>query len=287
MKAITASIVESQANFAVSGGIAEELLYSIKTVVSFANFKYEKERFQINVDECLRLGKKIALTAGLAMGFLYLMVFGAYALAIWYGGKLLKDGLDINPVSKESLAAGDIITVLFATITGAFGLGMAAPNFRAISDACTSAYEFFEVYEREPKIELGSSTLKPLKESIQGNIKFAKVKFSYPSKPNDLILDEIDLNFEAGKKTAIVGESGSGKTTIIHLIERLYEIQGGDITLDNINIKDIELNYHRSVIGYVSQEPVLFNTSIRENILFGRQGEFNDEQILAVEIIIN
>ena len=82
-----------------------------------------------------------------------------------------------------------------------------------------------------------------------------------------------NLNFEiaAGSKVAIVGESGSGKSTIVNLIERLYEINSGEITIDNINLYDINLEYRRSMIGYVIKEPVVFNISLKENILFGRE----------------
>lgn len=280
VRAITKRLADAQSNFETAGGIAEELLYSIKTVISFSNFNFEKERFDSAVDECLTKGKESALRNGFGMGFLYLCIFGAYALAIWYGASLLIAGGELNSVSGSPFGPGDVITVLFATIMGAFSLGMAAPNLKSITDACSSAIEFFETYERVPVMCVENSNLQPPKDNIRGVISFRDVKFSYPSRATENVFEGLNLNFNSGEKTAIVGESGSGKTTIIHLLERLYDIQGGVITLDGIDITNIDLYYHRSVIGYVAQEPVLFNTSIRENILFGRN--FSDEEIYEV-----
>ena len=281
-KAIVNRLKDSQKNFAEAGGVAEELLYSIKTVVSFANFKYEKERFYNFIQVCYEKGLGSALRNGFGVGCLYLVLFGSYALAIWYGGTLLVSKSEFKPGTNNPLGPGDIITVLMATVIGAFTIGMAVPNYRAISEACTTAYEFFKTYERIAQIDNSMATLTPEKESISGNIIFNGVTFAYPSRPADVIFNNIVLHIESGKKTALVGESGTGKTTIIHLIERLYDFQDGEITLDGINIKHFDLHYLRSIIGYVAQEPVLFNTSIRENILFGRENQFNDEDILRV-----
>ena len=222
------------------------------------------------------------------MRFLNLF-FSSYALAVWYGGTLLSAKSEFEPYTKLPLGPGNIITVLFATIMGGFSLGMAAPNLRGITDACQSAAEFFETLEREPEMNLTTSVEKPDKSLITGKILFNNVNFTYPSRPNDLILNNINLEFQPGKKTAIVGESGSGKTTIIHLIERLYDIQGGDITLDGLDIKNIDINYLRAIIGYVAQEPVLFNISIRDNIIFGRDGQFTEQEIMEVKfrLLIN
>lgn len=286
VKAIMSRLLDSQVLFAEAGGIAEEILYSVKTIVSFANFKYEKDRFNKLITECYEKGISSAIRNGFGQGFLYFVLFGTYALAVWYGGILLISKLEFNPVTLKPIGPGDIITILFATIMGAFSLGMASPNYRAISDACASAQEFFDTIERLPVADHTDAIQKPNRETITGNLKFTDVNFSYPSKAKDLIFGSVNLNFEAGKKTAIVGESGSGKTTFIHLIERLYDVQGGVISLDNLNLYSLDVDYLRSVIGYVAQEPVLFNTTVRENILFGREGQYTEEQILEVSYTI-
>jgi len=105
-----------------------------------------------------------------------------------------------------------------------------------------------------------------------GRIEMKNIKFIYPSDPNKrVILDGLNLTFEPGKKVALVGESGCGKSTTVNLIERLYETTEGEILIDGLEIKRYDVKYLRSLIGYVQQEPVLFNKSIRENLIFGRE----------------
>jgi ABC-type multidrug transport system fused ATPase/permease subunit len=121
-------------------------------------------------------------------------------------------------------------------------------------------------------MDFSQSVEKPDRDSIQGRIEFRNVVFKYPSDPNErIILKGINLLFEPGKKVALVGESGCGKSTTVNLIERLYETTAGEIFIDGIEIKRFDIKYLRSLIGYVQQEPVLFNKSIRENLIFGRE----------------
>lgn len=93
-------------------------------------------------------------------------------------------------------------------------------------------------------------------------------------------MSNFSCKFEAGKTTAIVGPSGSGKSTIVQLLERFYDPNNGDVTIDGVNLKDLQLRQYRQKVGYVGQEPVLFNTSIKENIKFGQPG-VTDEQIIT------
>ena len=111
-----------------------------------------------------------------------------------------------------------------------------------------------------------------------GNIEFKSVEFSYPTKPDNQVLKSINFSIEANKKTAFVGESGCGKTTCMQLIERFYDPSSGSVTLDGKNLKDLNLKWMRDNIGYVGQEPVLFATSIKENMKLVSE-DATDEQI--------
>ena len=116
------------------------------------------------------------------------------------------------------------------------------------------------LYERVPKIYILEKNIKPNRETIQGKIEFKNIKFIYPNdKTQRPILDNLNLTIEPGKKVAFVGESFCGKSTSVNLIERLYEPIEGQILLDGKDIKDYNLEYLRSLIDYVQQEPVLFN----------------------------
>ena len=132
--------------------------------------------------------------------------------------------------------------------------------------------DYFSLYERRPVMDLTNSIEKPPLSDIRGRIEFRNVDFYYPTDNNKkLILNGMNLNFEEGKKIALIGHSGCGKTTIANLIERFYDVIEGEILLDGIDIRRYDIQYLRNLIGYVEQEPILFNRTIRENIIFGRE----------------
>lgn len=264
--------------FEKAGGIAEETIYSIKTVASFSNYPYEINRFNELLKESMRIGISNGFKTGLGFAFIFFIMYNTYSLAIWYGSLLISDSIQSG---KNDFLSGDVMVVMLTFIFGAFSLGQATPNLKAISTACVASSQFFELLERKSSKNIISKKLMPDKDNVKGKITFKNVTFSYPSNPNRIILDNFDLEIEAGMKVAIVGESGSGKSTIFSLLERFYEISEGYILLDGIDIKDLDLQYYRTLIGYVSQEPVLFNISLKDNIIFGRENVL-DTQIEEV-----
>jgi ATP-binding cassette subfamily B (MDR/TAP) protein 1 len=266
-----------------SGGIAEEVLYQIRTVASFVNFDYEVDKYKHYITNSMVAGIKSGFKAGFGIGFIIFVVYCSYSLAVGYGSYLISSQ-QVNQNSNQIFGSGDVITVLFAIIFGCLSLGQATPNIRAIYEAIVTSGEFFALLNRVPQIDLTTSVEKPNKDQLAGNLVFKNVTFSYPTcKPGVIILENININFEAGKKIAIVGGSGSGKSTILYLILRFYQPNNGSIMIDDYDIKNLDIKYWRSIIGYVPQEPVLFNTSIRNNIIFGREGVTDDE----INIVFN
>ena len=177
----------------------------------------------------------------------------------------------------RNFTGGDVINVSFCTLMGIMSIASFAPNIKNIQESCTAAIDYFKLLEREVLIDLSQSKEKPDKSSIKGEVVFKNVVFRYPSDENKRnILNGLNITFESGKKIALVGESGCGKSTIVNLIERLYEPNSGKILIDDKDIKQYDIEYLRSLIGYVQQEPVLFNKSIRENIIFGREELLKD-----------
>ncbi len=124
------------------------------------------------------------------------------------------------------------------------------------------------IIDRQPLIKNSANGIKI--ENFKGNIKFHNVTFSYPKDPSKKILNGLSLEINKNKN-AFVGESGCGKSTIFQLIMRFYDPEDGEITVDGYNLKDLDLVWWRSMIGYVGQEPVLFATSIKENLLFSKK----------------
>ena len=157
------------------------------------------------------------------------------------------------------------MTACFSTTMGVYSFGMMVPNISIIQEACVAASDYFTLLDRKVEIDESGSNYRPDRDSVRGRIEFKNIQFIYPSDVNKRkILDGLNLVFEPGQKVALVGESGCGKSTTVNLIERLYEPTAGEVLIDGVNIKEYDLKYLRSLIGYVQQEPVLFNSPIKK-----------------------
>ena len=154
---------------------------------------------------------------------------------------------------------------------GAMNVGQASPYIEAFSMAKGSAALIFQIIDRKPVIDSFSETgARP--ESTRGQVELRNVKFNYPSRKEVNILKGLSLTIDSGKTVALVGPSGCGKSTVIQLVQRLYDPDLGTVLLDGVNLKELNVGWLRDKIGVVGQEPVLFGTSIKENIQFGREG---------------
>ncbi|XP_063781220.1 ATP-dependent translocase ABCB1-like [Pseudophryne corroboree] len=247
--------------YAKAGSVAEEVLAAIRTVIAFGGQNKEIERYERNLEDAKKIGIKKAITANFFFGFSYLTIYSAYALAFWYGTTLVID---------ENYSVGDILTIFLAVTVASFSFGHAANSIEAFATARGAAYTIFSIIDTEPKIDSFSTAgFKP--EKIKGDIEFRNVKFTYPSRPDIQVLKGLDLKIHSGQSVALVGSSGCGKSTAVQLIQRFYDPEAGLITIDGQDIRSLNVRYLREVIGVVSQEPVLFDTTIAENIRFGRE----------------
>ena len=158
----------------------------------------------------------------------------------------------------------------------------ALPNLTAITEATAAVTRLFELIDRVPTIDSEDKIGKALS-YVRGEIEFKDIYFSYPSRPDTPILQGLNLTVPAGKRVGLVGGSGSGKSTIIALLERFYDPDEGEILMDSHKINRFQLKWLRSQLGLVNQEPVLFATSIKENILFGKEGASMESVISAAK----
>ena len=256
-----------------AGGIAEELLNNIKTIASFANFDYEIKRFDKAFENT---GTTKKLNNAMVQGIVNLGIYLGFTITCIYARNLIESDYDHVTV-HHLFTAGDVVKVLVSVRKAIISMVELPLHILIIQEACASSSDYFILSERVPEIYESIDNLKPNKESIKGKIEFKNIKFAYPDdegkKP---VLTGLNLVVEAGKKVALVGESGCGKSTIVNLVERLYEPIEGEVLLDGINVKEYNLEYLRSLIGYVKQEPVLFNKSIRKNIIFGREEKLKE-----------
>ncbi|XP_078091179.1 ATP-dependent translocase ABCB1 [Mustelus asterias] len=260
-KVLTSFTEQEQNAYAKAGAIAEEALANFRTVVSFGGQKKEVERYEKNLSEAERIGIKKAISTNLSVGFTFFMIYASYALAFWYGSTLILD---------EGYTIGRMLTVFFAILIGAFAIGQCSPNIEAFATARGAAFMVFKILDQEPMIDSYSeSGHKP--NQTKGDVEFINVHFTYPSRPDVKILKGLQLKMKSGQTIALVGSSGCGKSTTIQLLQRFYDPEDGTILLDGQDIRTLNVRSLREMIGVVSQEPILFATTIAENIRYGRE----------------
>ncbi|XP_061999690.1 ABC transporter B family member 20 isoform X2 [Rosa rugosa] len=244
--------------YAEAASIAEQAVSYIGTLYAFTNETLAKYSYATSLQATLRYGILISLVQGLGLGFTYGLAICSCALQLWVGRFL---------VTHEKAHGGEIITALFAVILSGLGLNQAATNFYSFDQGRIAAYRLFEMIQRSSSnVNHEGTTLV----AVQGNIEFRNVYFSYPSRPEIPILSSFYLSVPAKKAVALVGRNGSGKSSIIPLMEQFYNPTLGEVLLDGENIKNLNLEWLRSQIGLVTQDPALLSLSIRDNIAYGR-----------------
>ncbi|KAL1550313.1 ABC transporter B member 11 [Salvia divinorum] len=262
-----------QEAYAKAATLVEQTIGSIRTVASFTGEKQAVADYDKSLAKAYKSGVHEGLASGLGLGSVMFIVFCSYALAIWFGGKM---------ILEKGYSGGEVINVITAVLTGSMSLGQASPCMSAFAAGRAAAYKMFETIKRKPEID-AYDTSGEMPEDIRGNIEFRDVHFSYPARPNEQIFRGLNLSISSGLTVALVGQSGSGKSTVISLIERFYDPQHGEVLIDGINLKQLQLKWIRSKIGLVSQEPVLFTASIKDNIAYGKDGATLEEIRAAAE----
>ncbi|KAF3522452.1 hypothetical protein F2Q69_00049630 [Brassica cretica] len=237
---------QQQAAYAKASTIVEQTCGSIRTVASFTREKQAISSYKEMINLAYESTVNQGFSTGLGLGVMFLVFFCSYALAIWFGGEM---------ILRKGYTGGAVINVMVIVVT----TGQAA------------AYKMFETIKREPVIDCFDQNGKVL-EDIQGKIELRDVCFSYPARPREEVFRGFSLMISSGTTTALVGESGSGKSTVISLIERFYDPNSGQVLIDGVDLKEFQVKWIRGKIGLVSQEPVLFSSSIMENIGYGKVG---------------
>uniref|UniRef100_A0A668RTY9 ABC-type xenobiotic transporter n=1 Tax=Oreochromis aureus TaxID=47969 RepID=A0A668RTY9_OREAU len=269
---LTSFTSKEQTAYAKAGAVAEEVISSIRTVFAFSGQEKEIERYHKNLEDAKRMGIKKAISANISMGVTFLFIYLSYALAFWYGSTLILNG---------EYTIGTVLTVFFSVLTGAFSLGQTSPNIQTFASARGAAYKVYNIIDHVPSIDSYSEAgYKP--ESIKGDIEFKNVHFSYPSRDDIKVLNGLNLTVKRGQTFALVGSSGCGKSTTIQLLQRFYDPQEGNV-IDGHDLRSLNVRHLREMIGVVSQEPILFATTITENIRYGRTDVTQEEIVQAAK----
>lgn len=248
--------------YALGGSVAEEVISSVRNAVAFGTQDRLAKSYDSHLIRAEYFGFRMKVTLSCLIAGMMWVLYLNYGLSFWMGSKYIVDG---------ATSTSKIIIVMMSVMIGAFNLGNIAPNMQAFGTAIAAAVKIFATIDRQsaidPTVDDGE---KP--GHVEGSIRLEHVKHIYPSRPNVVVMDDVSLNIPAGKVTALVGASGSGKSTIVGLVERFYNPVEGSIYFDGHDITKLNLRWLRQQIAYVSQEPVLFATTIYANIRHGLIG---------------
>ncbi|CAI9106393.1 OLC1v1005538C2 [Oldenlandia corymbosa var. corymbosa] len=264
----------SQAAYSVAATVVERTLSSIRTVVSFTGERQAIAEYDKSLNKAYRSGVHEGLAAGLGSGVFMCVYFCSYGLGIWFGSKM---------ILEKRYTGGDVLNVIMAVLVGSYSIGQASPCLSAFASGKAAGFKMFQIMNRKPDINhCNPSGL--ILDNIDGTIELKDVHFSYPARPNEKIFNGFSISIPSGTNMALVGRSGSGKSTVISLIERFYDPQVGEVLIDGINIKEFQLKSIRSKIGLVSQEPMLFSLSIKDNIAYGKDNATLNQIKAAAEL---
>ncbi len=245
---------------------AEQVFTQIQTVQSFTREGWEEIRFRREIDAVRDEGIRRSVARAGLTGAVTFTAFGAIVLVLWEGGQLVLEGV---------LTAGDLVAFLLYAVTIAGAVMSLAGFWGNLQEAVGAAERIFDLIQHP--LELSSPEAPVVLSSpVRGEIAYRSVTFQYgPELP--LVLEGIDLDIAQGERVALVGSSGAGKSTMAALIPRFYDVSGGSVSLDGVDVRQIGLQDLRSHIGIVPQEPMLFAGTIRENLAYGREGATEPE----------
>ena len=247
----------------VQGGLAQEFLAGIRTIVSFAMQEGTKERYNAAAWISNRLGVHLVIVQGLAFSFVIGGFYGALTVALWHGGNDI-----VNTSSPTAIAnkAAEIIVFVNMAIAMVMGLGWIMSGLPEMAKAMGASEKIFEILDRQSLINYSGGKILS---KVDGKIDIDRIKFSYPTRVDKVVLNDFTMSVKQGETIALVGGSGSGKSTVLSLIERFYDPQNGAILLDGVDMRILDPMWLRSQIGFVMQEPTLFAGTIADNIKFG------------------
>lgn len=273
--------------YSQSSGLAEQALSSVKVVHTYGQELLEEKIYCKYLLRSKNMANKTGWKQAMVSGILMSCFFFFYAYCFYFGGYLRSEEIENSKVfaeegKKSIYTGGVVITCLFCLIMAVVRVATIGQYMKHVNDAKVAGRMAFDIIDHVPDVNPNSPGAPINKETLRGEYRFDRVNFSYPSNKIQ-VLKDFTCTFEAGKTTAFVGPSGSGKSTIIQLVERFYNPDNGLITLDGVPLDHYDLRGMRRAIGYVGQEPVLFNTTIRENMRLAKPDATEIEMVEALK----
>eukprot|EP00667_Euglena_gracilis_P000336 EG_transcript_336 len=271
-RVLSTATTKIQEVYATAGAIAQEVLSAIRTVHAFDGMEREAERYGTRVAAVEKIAIKKGLWVGLSQGVTMCIMFWSYAIAFYFGSYLIEWNWN---------SPGDVLSVFFTVLIGARQAGLASPIFSNVAEARGAAQKIFGILDRQPAMDAKEGGVGQPVTSTKGHIEFRNVAFTYPARPDLPIFKGFNLEVQPGQRVALVGPSGSGKSSIVALIQRFYDPEEGDVLVDGVPLRHLNLHSWRDKVGIVTQEPILFQTTVMENIRCVRPDVSEEEVIQA------
>jgi len=258
---------KTQDKLAEANVIVEESLQSVLVVKAFTNEVFEINRYT----KALRDGVTMALQSAK-----YRSLFISFVVFVIFGGIVAVGGYGANLVQSGSIKVGELFSFVIYTSLIGFSIGGLGDIYTQLQRAIGSSERVLEILNEKDEAEPSQEIQK-----LTGAIEFQEVSFSYPSRTDYQVLEDLNFKIQSGEKIALVGPSGSGKSTIINLLMRLYPVSNGAVKVDGVTISNYNLTAYRQNLGVVPQEVILFGGTIYDNIAYGKPNATKDEVIEA------
>ncbi|MGH7584241.1 MAG: ABC transporter ATP-binding protein [Gemmatimonadales bacterium] len=258
LKRMTTSVQDQVAD---ATAVADEAFSQIRVVQGFVQEGHERELFGARIARVVETALRRARNRAMFFGMLTFTVFGGVTIVLWQGGRMVLAG-DLTP--------GKLISFLLYSINIAASIGALTSFYAAYQEAIGAVERVFQILESKPAIADPVDPV-PLPKKVRGEVEFRDVRFRYNTiDGHGPTLEHLSLQIRPGEVVALVGPSGAGKTTIASLLPRFWDVEGGAVLLDGIDIRELALADLRRAIGTVPQEPALFSGTVRENIAYAR-----------------
>jgi len=238
----------------------DESLHEIRTVQSYGHEDQDREQFGARVEEAFTTATRRIGQRALLIALVMLLAFGAVGVILWIGG---------HDVLAGRISAGELSAFVFYAVLVASAVGAVSEMIGDLQRAAGATERLMELLASEPSISAPASPVR-LPDPPRGEVRFERVTFHYPSRPDSAALSDFSLSVSRGEKVALVGPSGAGKSTVFQLLLRYYDPASGSITMDGVRLADAVPRELRSRIALVPQDPVIFAASVAENVRYGR-----------------
>ncbi|WP_028028279.1 ABC transporter transmembrane domain-containing protein [Gemmobacter nectariphilus] len=261
---------ETQDWIAQSSGNASETLQAVQTVQAFTHEAGSREAFARITEASFRATLRRIATRAVMTVIVIFLVFAGIVGVLWIGA---------NDVRAGTMSAGQLVQFVIYAVLVAGAVGALSEIWGELQRAAGATERLVELLEVTDSV-VDPAAPKALTQPVRGEIRFEDVSFRYPTRPDSSALDGISLTVQPGETVALVGPSGAGKTTTLQLLLRFYDPQQGRVLLDGVNLRDMARSDFRKSLALVPQDPVIFATTARENIRFGRP-EASDAEVEA------